>query len=159
MPASESSCGSSSVIIVFITLQNQSGAILDDNESSSFKKQYLRLSHHNVRSNACIWGFHVTYWEASANISWPSANNVYWRMQNNCTTSYRLERFVFQLCRFLLVVNVKEKYTQCKYATLYGYETVARWGAIILHTPVERDNLLFYTQRQRFLMTCSPTPV
>jgi hypothetical protein len=33
----------------------------------------------------------------------------YWRMQNNCTTSDRLERFVFQRCRLLLVVNVKKK--------------------------------------------------
>jgi hypothetical protein len=33
------------------------------------------------------------------------------------------------------VVNVKKKHTQCKYATLCGYETVAQ-GAIILHTPV-----------------------
>jgi hypothetical protein len=41
----------------------------------------------------------------------------------------------FQRCRLLLVVNVKKKHTQCKYATLYGYETVARW-ANILHTPV-----------------------
>jgi hypothetical protein len=52
----------------------------------------------------------------------------YWRMQNNCTTSDRFKRFVFQRCRLLLVVNVKKKYTQCKYATLYGYETVARWA-------------------------------
>jgi hypothetical protein len=50
----------------------------------------------------------------------------YWRMQNNCTTSDRFKRFVFQRCRLLLVVNVKKKYTQCKYATLYSYETVAR---------------------------------
>ncbi len=56
-------------------------------------------------------------------------------MQNNCTTSDRFKRLVFQRCRLLLVVNVKKKHTQCKYATLYGYETVARW-AIILHTPV-----------------------
>jgi hypothetical protein len=56
-------------------------------------------------------------------------------MQNNCTTSDRLKRFVFQRCRLLLVVNVKNKHTQWKYATFYGYETVARW-AIILHTPV-----------------------
>jgi hypothetical protein len=51
---------------------------------------------------------------------------MYWRMQNNCTTSDSLKRFVFQRCRLLLVVNVKKKYTQCKYATLYGHETVAR---------------------------------
>jgi hypothetical protein len=51
---------------------------------------------------------------------------TYWRMQNNCTTSDRLKRFVFQRCRLLLVVNVQKKHTQCKYATLYGYETVAR---------------------------------
>jgi hypothetical protein len=56
-------------------------------------------------------------------------------MQNNCTTSNRLKRFVFQPCRLMLVVNVKKKHTQCIYATLYGYETVTRW-AIILHTPV-----------------------
>ncbi len=56
-------------------------------------------------------------------------------MQNNCTTSDRLKRFVFQRCRLLLVVNVKKRHAQCKYATLYGYETVVRW-AIILHTPV-----------------------
>jgi hypothetical protein len=61
--------------------------------------------------------------------------NCYWRMQNNCTTSDRFKRFVFQRCRLLLVVNVQKKYSQCKYATLYGYETVARWS-IILHTPV-----------------------
>ncbi len=36
-------------------------------------------------------------------------NNTYWRMQNNCTTSDRLKRFVFQRCRLLLVVNVKKK--------------------------------------------------
>ncbi len=65
---------------------------------------------------------------------------LYWRKQNNCTTSDRLKRFVFQRCRLLLVVNVKKKhtqkkYTQCKYATLYGYETDARW-AIILQAPV-----------------------
>ncbi len=53
-------------------------------------------------------------------------SKTYWRMQNNCTTSDRLERFVFQRCRLLLVVNVKKKYAQCKYATLYGYGTVAR---------------------------------
>ncbi len=51
---------------------------------------------------------------------------IYWRMQNNCATSDRLKRFVFQRCRLLLVVNVKQKHAQCKYATLYGYETVAR---------------------------------
>ncbi len=51
---------------------------------------------------------------------------TYWRMQNCCTTSDRLKRFVFQRCRLLLVVNVPKKHTQCKYATLYGYETVAR---------------------------------
>ncbi len=56
-------------------------------------------------------------------------------MQNNCTTSDRFKRFVFQRCRLQLVVNVKKKYTKCKYATLHGYETVARW-AITLHTPV-----------------------
>ncbi len=50
----------------------------------------------------------------------------YWRMQNNCTTSDRFKRFVFQRCRLLLVVNVKKKHTQCKFATLYGYETVAQ---------------------------------
>jgi hypothetical protein len=50
----------------------------------------------------------------------------YWRMQNSCITSDRFKRFVFQLCRLLLVVNVEKKHTQCKYATLYGYETVAR---------------------------------
>ncbi len=84
---------------------------------------------------------------------------MYWRMQNNCTTSDRLKRLFFQRCRLLLVVNVKKKAhsvqicdtvrlwngrsmsnyfayasTQSKYATLYGYETVARW-ALILHTP------------------------
>jgi hypothetical protein len=63
------------------------------------------------------------------------SEETYWRMQNNCTTSDRLKRFVFQRCRLLLVVNVKKKHAQCKCATLYGYETVARW-AIILHTPV-----------------------
>jgi hypothetical protein len=50
--------------------------------------------------------------------------STYWRMQNNCTTSDRLKRFVFQRCRLLLVVNVKKRHAQCKYATLYGYETV-----------------------------------
>jgi hypothetical protein len=59
-------------------------------------------------------------------------------MQNNCTTSDRLKRFVFQRCSLLLVVNVQKKHAQCKYATLYGYETVAR-GAVILHTPVGQD--------------------
>ncbi len=51
---------------------------------------------------------------------------VYWRIPNNCTASDRLKRFVFQRCRLLLVVNVTKKHSQCKYATLYGYETVAR---------------------------------
>jgi hypothetical protein len=41
-------------------------------------------------------------------------------MQNNCTTSDRLKRFVFQRSRLLLVVNVKKKHAQCKCATLYG---------------------------------------
>ncbi len=35
----------------------------------------------------------------------------YWRMQNYCTTSDRFKRFTFQLCRLLLVVNVKKKST------------------------------------------------
>ncbi len=34
---------------------------------------------------------------------------TYWSMQNNCTTSDRLKRFVFQRCRLLLVVNVTKK--------------------------------------------------
>ncbi len=45
----------------------------------------------------------------------------YWRMQNNCTTSDRFKRFVFQRCRparWLLAVNVKKKHTQCKYADI-----------------------------------------
>ncbi len=68
------------------------------------------------------------------------ATCTYWRMQNNCTTSDRFKRLVFQRCRLQLVVNVTKKNTLCKYATLYGYETVARW-AIILHTPVLRHIL------------------
>jgi hypothetical protein len=36
-------------------------------------------------------------------------NLLYWRMQNNCTTSDRFKRSVFQRCRLLLVVNVKNK--------------------------------------------------
>jgi hypothetical protein len=68
---------------------------------------------------------------------------LYWRMQNNCTASDRLKRFVFQRCRLLLVVNVKKKHAQCNYATLYGYETVAR-RAIILHTPVPRLSVFFF---------------
>jgi hypothetical protein len=56
-------------------------------------------------------------------------------MQNNCTTSDRFRRVFFQRRRLLLVVNVKRKHTRCKYATLYGYETVAR-RAIILQAPV-----------------------
>jgi hypothetical protein len=32
-------------------------------------------------------------------------------MQNNCTTSDRFKRFVFQRCRLLLAVNVKKKYS------------------------------------------------
>ncbi len=61
----------------------------------------------------------------------------YWRMQNNCTTSDRFRWFVFQRCRLLLVVKVEKKntVTRCKYATLYGYETVAQ-RAIILQAPV-----------------------
>ncbi len=48
-----------------------------------------------------------------------------------------MKRFVFQRCgRLLLVVNVKKKHAQCKYATLYGYETVDRWAIILRHTPV-----------------------
>ncbi len=66
-------------------------------------------------------------------------HSTYWRMQNNCTTTDRFKRIVFQRCRLLLVVNAKKKYTRCKYATLYGYETVAR-RAIILHTPVHNIN-------------------
>jgi hypothetical protein len=51
---------------------------------------------------------------------------TYWRMQNNCTASDRFKRFFFQRCWLLLVVNVEKKHAQCKYAILYGYETVAR---------------------------------
>ncbi len=74
----------------------------------------------------------------------------YWRMQNDCTTSDRFKRFVFQRCGLLLVVNVKKKHTECKYATLYGYETVARW-AIILHTPVGK--LGFHQEEMRVHVT------
>jgi hypothetical protein len=33
----------------------------------------------------------------------------YWRMQNNCSSSNRFKRSVFQRCSLLLVVNVKKK--------------------------------------------------
>jgi hypothetical protein len=59
-----------------------------------------------------------------------SYESNYWRMQNICTTSDRLKRFVFQRCRLLLSVVIVENLkstplSQCKYATLYGYEAVA----------------------------------
>ncbi len=56
-------------------------------------------------------------------------------MQNNCTTSDRLKRFVFQRCRLLLIVNVKKSTLSANMRHCTVYETVAR-GAIILHTPV-----------------------
>jgi hypothetical protein len=69
--------------------------------------------------------------------------------------SNRLKRFVFQRCRLLLVVNVQKKHAQCKYATLYGYETVAR-RAIILHTPVRKVRYIF-TYIHMSQHTCAQT--
>ncbi len=80
-----------------------------------------------------------------------------------CITSDRFRRFVFQRCRLQLVVNVKKEHTRCKYATLYGNKTVARW-AISLHTPVTAEHrkavstVLTVSRSKNGLMWCMHEP-